>query len=255
MRDYSKILNGHNDASQNNKKLRHRRTPAEAGACYTAQANRRAFSTEQGELKMKLWTLLLTMLLLSLCLPDVNGLFAAPETPATQKAGETKKTELSRFTEIIDIFTVNPDGSCKVEYDFKMPLPKTPTDQNADESGKNDPYAWVKIYARSMLKSNAIDAWTDLSLEITKDKKAHIKGTAYSKDFLLSVSHIGLTTPTWEKNDKAEMVLQIVSKANKHDIQTRPAELAQEQMDATIKDIREEYKNGIRDKILLLWAP
>lgn len=75
-------------------------------------------------------------------------------------------------------YTVNPDGSGKVVYDVIF----APTQLNLSEK-ETKPQHHIKLEVEKILqKSEGIDAWSDISYELTDEGRIHFVGTAYFRD-------------------------------------------------------------------------
>jgi hypothetical protein len=112
-------------------------------------------------------------------------------------------------------FTVNPDGSCKVQVEITIP----PVPAEVQElRGANAPSTeeMARQFMRQFVGSgnapstHMADAWSDVSLTKAADGSWKFKGTAYIKD--ITTTHLlpangrkGGTT--WAKDDKGDMVL------------------------------------------------
>ncbi|MBK1828742.1 hypothetical protein [Haloferula rosea] len=77
-------------------------------------------------------------------------------------------------------YTLNPDGSGKVVFEFTMPLDAAISFGNDD---RKMPEEKLKDAARDILEeSEGVSAWADVSFELTDDEKIDFKGTAYFND-------------------------------------------------------------------------
>lgn len=75
-------------------------------------------------------------------------------------------------------YTLNPDGSGKVVYDVIF----VPTQLNLSDNETSPQYR-IKLETEKILqKSEGIDAWKDISHELTDEGRIHFVGTAYFRD-------------------------------------------------------------------------
>ncbi|MFQ6035903.1 MAG: hypothetical protein ACE5NM_08670 [Sedimentisphaerales bacterium] len=75
-------------------------------------------------------------------------------------------------------YTINPDGSGKVVYDVIF----VPTQLNFSDS-ETSPQHQIKLAIEKILqKSEGIDAWKDISYDLTDEGRIHFVGTAYFRD-------------------------------------------------------------------------
>src|SRR5689334_1306401 len=93
--------------------------------------------------------------------------------------------------------TINPDGSGKIVIDSVLAIP---ADMPAP-GGKPDPAVVARQVATGLItKSQGVDAWKDVVVEVNPDGRAHVAMTAYFPD----VSRLKLDLPIpmkWTKDD------------------------------------------------------
>ncbi|MBI5724877.1 MAG: hypothetical protein HZA50_13035 [Planctomycetes bacterium] len=144
--------------------------------------------------------------------------------------------------EMTAVYTLNPDSSGKVDFDISMAQPPdTPKPDGVPEPPKQNPEAQAKKMLKNMVEDKKFDAWSGVSWEIAKDKKVHVKATAFFKD-LAAVGNDGPSGKvTWKKNEKGEMVLQMDMRAEAGD-KPPAGEMTQEQIDEAITRTREQWK-------------
>jgi len=131
--------------------------------------------------------------------------------------------------EIREDTSLNPDGSGKAVVELTMP------DMAAmgmgmgmkEEAPPPDPELTLKQFAKQTLDdSKGVEAWSDVSFARTEDGRMKFKGTAYFKDFAaMKVAQGGPgqapggpdegDKPTFKKDDKGGMVLELPMPSDK----------------------------------------
>ncbi|QOV92178.1 hypothetical protein [Humisphaera borealis] len=112
--------------------------------------------------------------------------------------------------ELMQAYTLNPDGSGKVVIDTVTPA----RNQFAPQDKPQKPEDIVKEAIQERISGGAgIDAWSDISCELTKEGKIHFRGTAYFSDInaLKADNGGGGGDLSWTKQGDA-MVLMMKSK-------------------------------------------
>ena len=109
-------------------------------------------------------------------------------------------------------FSLNPDGSGKVVFEFTtadMPF------SFGQEGEKPDPELAAKRQVKQLIDgASGIDAWADVSYARTEDGRTRVKGTAYFKDFSKVKFQTSSLAPfTFAKDDAGGMVLAVDEKA------------------------------------------
>jgi hypothetical protein len=112
-------------------------------------------------------------------------------------------------------FTVNPDGSCKV--DLEITVPPVPAELAAKRPNAPLPEQMANEMARSTLGLSGVnpgggpDAWANVTLTQKEDGGFTFKGTAYFKD--MTKASLGPARGekgvTWEKDALGRMVLTV----------------------------------------------
>jgi len=107
--------------------------------------------------------------------------------------------------ELMQGYTLNPDGSGKVVLDTVSPARKQLDPQNKEQ--KPEEVIRQTIEER-LSKGKGIEAWSDITCELTQDGKVHFRGTAYFADVnqLDPNDSGGGGTISWKKQGNA-MVL------------------------------------------------
>jgi hypothetical protein len=80
--------------------------------------------------------------------------------------------------------TVNPNGSAKVAVDIFLPNPAAMMGGGpGGGAGQPTPEESAKKQANDFLgKAAGVDAWSDITIEATKDGRTHVKATAFTPD-------------------------------------------------------------------------
>jgi hypothetical protein len=148
-------------------------------------------------------------------------------------------------------FTLNPDASGKVVFEFTMAdMPF----RFGQEGEKPDPELTAKRQVKQMIDgASGIDAWADISYVRTEDGRTRVKGTAYFKDFSqVKFQTSALSGISFAKDDMGGMVLAIDEKVGAGPENpaappapppaTPPAPPNAEELDAKIKADREKFQ-------------
>lgn len=120
---------------------------------------------------------------------------------------------ISGCLELMQAYTINPDGSGKVMLETVMPA----RNQFAAQDQALKPEEIVKQTVQDRISSGeGIDAWSDISCQVTKEGKVHFKGTAYFSDINKLKAEggnggVGGGEMTWTKQGDT-MVLTMKSK-------------------------------------------
>jgi hypothetical protein len=112
-------------------------------------------------------------------------------------------------------FTVNPDGSCKVEVE--MTLPPIPAELAAEMPGAPPPEEMIKQFARRFVgtrptpSGDMAEVWANVTLTKNPDGSCTFKGTAYAKDVTKAqlLPAANRDAATWAKDDQGRMTLTL----------------------------------------------
>lgn len=80
------------------------------------------------------------------------------------------------------VYTLNPDGSGKVNLKATFPLDSLFELQIPGENTLNSEEKAQKVVKKLLEKSEGIEAWSSISYKIDDDNKIELQGTAYFKD-------------------------------------------------------------------------
>ena len=79
--------------------------------------------------------------------------------------------------ETSDVYTLNPDGSGKVDHEVVL------TPMGFGPGGDDDPEANARHALRQMLEeSDGVEAWSGAGFEVLDDGRMRLRGTAYFRD-------------------------------------------------------------------------
>ena len=149
---------------------------------------------------------------------------------------------LAACVETKNASTVNPDGSTKITIDALIQQPPNmAAATNPDAAAPKVDNAKVARETASGFLRNAkgVDAWTDVSAEIAKDGRIHVKATAYAAD--INKFRMDMVPPVkWTVDASGNGKLEI----NKEQPTSaaKPAEKTDEQIKAEIEEARKQFK-------------
>ncbi len=171
--------------------------------------------------------------LLKKCLPALTLLFAA----ATLAGCLDRKEAL----------TLNPDGSGKITFETVFAPPPRPIGNVAPP-----PLTEKQLTARArqsaetlVLKTRGVDAWKDVTYEVTKDGADMVKGTAYFQD--INGLNTGFGFPVkWEKlaDGQYRLSYQINAAAP---ADSNPPKLTDAEVTARVEKERAAFKKSLPD--------
>lgn len=106
-----------------------------------------------------------------------------------------------------DEYTINPDGSGKVDIQALF----EPFSFSLDGPEADDPEVVAKSNVKTILeKSKDVEAWKDISYKMTEDGRISFKATAYFSDISKLDIHNLKTLPfTFSKNEKGDISLEL----------------------------------------------
>jgi len=148
------------------------------------------------------------------------------------------------------IYTVNPDGSGKVEFKATFPLDSAFNIKLGDESTPSPEKKAKEAVAKIFEKSEGVSAWADVTYKINDEGKIEFQGTAYFSDLNkleLKMGSIDSDTlkPTLTKKNGLVTVECALAKKNKNKADAgkknpKWAELTKEQQKKALAKTRQE---------------
>jgi hypothetical protein len=116
--------------------------------------------------------------------------------------GVTGALGLSGCIEVGQEVVLNPDGSGKVVMTSAIAMPDLGGISGLKDAGaKVDPKAQAREFAVAMLRSEGIEAWSDVKYEIGKDGKTRATATGYFPD----VTKVRLNNQMGDKEEKQSL--------------------------------------------------
>lgn len=143
-------------------------------------------------------------------------------------------------------FTINPDGSGKVVYEVTiepMSLRMMGEELAPEEQSRNT--------AQTILSgSSGVEAWADVSYELTGAGKTHFKGTAYFPDINKLDIQNSFSNFAMTRNEKNEIVIDLKTDEEEggfggdEEADVAAGELSEEELDQQIQQTRTEYNQS-----------
>lgn len=151
---------------------------------------------------------------------------------------------LSACMETTQTYTLNKDGSGRVELTVRMPL-KLNMQMNADQSGAKtyeDRVKLVKKVRKLINRSEGVEAWKDIAYRLEEDGMLYFEGTAYFPDITqLHIDDVPIIPVASITED--HMKWAIPDEARKKGKSARE-DLSEEEVNKLMKKIRRQYRQS-----------
>ncbi|MDD5459169.1 MAG: tetratricopeptide repeat protein, partial [Phycisphaerae bacterium] len=140
-------------------------------------------------------------------------------------------------------YFINPDGSGKVIYESSLPSMDMGMGMVAPPQ---DPNAKVAETLQIITaQSKGVDAWKDVSCNLTPDGKIHFKGTAYFKNIDNFEIHNGMFKFPMKRNEKGQIVIGFDTKdMEEWDSGEMPENPSDEQIDQQVQQAKAQYSQS-----------
>ncbi|MHC4397257.1 MAG: tetratricopeptide repeat protein [Planctomycetota bacterium] len=138
-------------------------------------------------------------------------------------------------------FTINPDGSGKIIYEATI------QPMSLEMMGeKPDLQVQLKETVRNILtESSGVDAWKDVSCQLTDDGKIYFKGTAYFPDISNLNIHNGFSGFPMTRNEKGEIVIDLETKdmgsGGEKEAEAAPVEFSEAELNERVREAKSGY--------------
>ena len=153
--------------------------------------------------------------------------------------------------ELEEIFTLNPDGSGKVEVTAVF----QGMDFSLNGSDDNDPQGKLISAVTALLEqSKGIDTWKNVTYNIKEDGRIFFQATAYFKDInKVELHNLGVIDVAFNSNKQGQLVLVLGdTKEDKTNDPAEPDALNKEQLQKQITNAKMEYQQSINMARLML---